>query len=148
MTDNLEAICAKHRELALQQPMDIWMLRKASVQPQILAKYSFKWGKFYVSITYETHCKPRRWHAQVSILEPISEIEFGAMQEAMLATESWTGEDMKQAMDILGECLAPEVVKSDQPIQVHTGLWSRHLMTPDQREDQRGERSNIIVAGH
>lgn len=133
-------MCAKHRELALEKPVDIWKLREASTQPRILAPYSFKWGKFFVSITYEAYKRPHRWHAQATILEEIGEGEWGSAQEALLAVSSWTDRDRAEAIDILGEALAPEMVSSTQSKIAHWGLWSLHLIVEDAKGEERGHR--------
>ena len=142
--DNLEAICAEYRERAKEFPITSAILAKIQADPSGSQHYRFRWGKHYVTIWYETHLSVPRWHATVTILEEINELEFGAQQEALLAVESWTPEQHSQAKDLLGACLGPEIVRDSQQIQVHRGLWSLHWLTPDTKGEHDGHR--IILA--
>jgi hypothetical protein len=148
MADELKDVCVRHREIARQHPVNSPLLHRAKQNPRHLARYTFRIGKFLVSITYETHCQPPRWHAHATILEDVGELEFGAAQEAMLALQSWTPEDHAQAHAILGECLAPEILRHTQPVTVHEGLWSVHWLTNTEASNGRRDDSRIILATH
>lgn len=143
--ENLEAICAEYRERAKQFPITPEILRRIEQDPSGSGHYRFRWGKYYVTIWYETFRRTPRWHATVTILEEINELEFGAQQEALLAIESWTKEQESEAKDILGIALGPEIVRDSQQIQVHKGLWSLHWLTDDTKGENDGQ-SRIILA--
>ena len=118
------------------------MIGNAKHFPSILLPYTFRYGKFRVELCYETYVKPPRWHAMVSIMEEIGELEFGAMQEALLALESWTEGDFNDARKILGECLAPEILRHKQMIHEHRGLWALHQVTED---EHAGSSVEIVI---
>lgn len=141
--ERLEDICAEYRERAKQFPITRNILYRLEKDPSGSQHYRFRWGKFYVTIWYETHLSAPRWHATVTILEEVNELEFGAMQEALLAVESWTNEDMSQADHILGACLGPEILRDSQQVTVHDGLWSRHWITSDERGAVHGTDSIV-----
>lgn len=144
MTDNLEAICAEYRERAKQFPITGAILARLQHDPAGAQHYRFRWGKHYATIWYETHLSVTRWHATVTILEEIGELQFGAQQEALVAVESWTAEQHSQAKDILGACLGPEIVRDSQQVTVHRGLWSLHWLCNDEKGESDGQR--IILA--
>ena len=126
MNDELKSACQAHRQLALERPVNIGVIRQARTDPWALAPYMFQYGKFRISIMYETYVKPPRWTAQVSILEEVGELEFGAAPEALLAVQSWSIEDYRDARDIIGEALSPLIPPTTNPRHIHAGLWSLH----------------------
>lgn len=139
----LAEMCARHRAIARAEPLGRGMLAILRHDPRHMQPYSFRWGKFHVELTYATLVTPPVWHASVSILEDIAELSFGDYEQALLGMESWTNDDMRQAKEILGECLAPEILTQTQPVDVHKGLFSLHMTTAVQGDTH--ERSRIIV---
>lgn len=129
--DELQVALQQAREFAELYPITKGMLALAARMPQLLAKYSFMYGKFCVEVTYETHCAPPRWHTQISILEDIGEGEWGVPQQALLATQSWSPEDQRDADKILREALAPMDTRQSQTIKIHKGNMALHYMLND-----------------
>ncbi len=144
---SLESLATEYRERAKLYPITKDVLVRILKDPSAQQHYMFRWGKFHATTWYETHCSPPRWHASITILDEISELEYGAQQEALLAVESWTEEDKSRADSILGECLGAEIVRDSQQVMVHDGAWSRHWWTVDTKGDTYGQ-SNIIHATH
>jgi hypothetical protein len=131
-----------YRLYLLEHPGEVLTLSYLEYVREIMKDYTFKWGKYYVEISYRTD-KDRapNWHAQVTILEEIGEGEWGTAQEALLALESWTPTDLQEAREILGEALGDEIVRTTQQVVEHRGQWSLHWATSDERAGERDPES-------
>jgi len=158
MSDELKKICEAHRAYARLVPIVPWLLGVEGYKlylnehpnevltlsyidyvKEIMKDYTFKWGKYYVEISYRTERgRAPNWHSQVTILEDIGEGEWGTAQQALLAIESWTPTDLKEAREILGEALGDEIVRTTQQVVEHRGQWSLHWATSDERSGDNG----------
>jgi hypothetical protein len=94
MSDELRDLCSAHRKFArarpilpdligpdgyrmylLEHPLEIDTLSYMDFVKGIMEPYTFKYGKYFVEITLRA---PGIWHSQVTILEDIGELEWGA----------------------------------------------------------------------
>jgi len=164
-SDELRKICEAHRAYARMVPIVPWLIGDKGYRlylmehpnevltlsyidyvRDIMKDYTFKWGKYFVEITYRTDPgRAPNWHSQVTILEDIGELEYGAPKQALLALESWTDTDLKEARQILGEALGDEIVRTTQQVVEHKGQWSLHWGTSDERssdDDNSAETKN------
>jgi hypothetical protein len=146
--DELATLCAAHRARAKQSPIGRLALADYKENPRRMERFTFRYGKFNVSIAYHTHRDKPFWHASVAILEDIAEQEFGAMQQALLAIESWTKEDHSQAQHILGEALGTVIYRPTQPVDVHDGLWAKHWCVPEDAPEEQPHEPRITLATH
>ena len=138
--DELAEVCEKHRAVARRSPITRTLMSMMPTRPGLMHPYTFRYGKFRICLTYETlirSVKPR-WHAQIGVMEVMEELQFGAVSEGLLALESWTKEDFRQAEEILGECLAPVIIRPGQFKQGHKGTMFLHLFVEDEPR-QEGE---------
>lgn len=129
--DELQVVLREKRSFAQQYPITQGFLDMALKMPHLLTPYAFMYGKFCISITYETYCSPPRWHAQASVLEDIGELEWGVPQQGMPHTDSWKPEDERDADKLLREALAPMDTRPSQTIHIHKGNMSLHYILDD-----------------
>jgi len=123
-----------YRLYLLEHPEETLTLSYLEYVRDIMKDYTFKWGKYYIEITLRKYPdRPPNWHSQVTILEDIGELEYGAAKQALLAIESWTPTDYQEAREILGEALGDEIVRTTQQVVEHKGQWSLHWATSDER---------------
>jgi hypothetical protein len=130
-----------YRLYLLEHPQEALTLSYLDYVKEIMGDYTFKWGKYYVEISYRAEKgRAPNWHSQVTILEEIGEGEWGTAREALLALVSWTDTDLKEAREILGEALGDEIVRTTQKVVEHQGQWSLHWSTEDERtSDHNGK---------
>ena len=140
--DELAEVCDRQRRYARAHPITMASLNVAQYKPTLFNPYRFTVNHQYDCLVFyevfrrpDIAMQPPLWHVQLTILEVVGELEFGAVQQAMVACKDWFPEQAKVASDIIGEVLAPEVIKHTQEVHVHQGLWSIHYFTPDLRGD-------------
>jgi hypothetical protein len=134
--DELAETCERARRYARAHPITEATLNVARYRPQIFAPYSFRVAEQYdCMVMYETFRRPDLgfapplWHGQIAVMENIGDLSFGAVQLALVSVKDWLSDDMKRAMEILGEALGSEIRRHDQDVHVHAGLWNLHWFT-------------------
>jgi hypothetical protein len=140
MSDELVETCERARRYARAHPITDATMNMANYRPRIFEPYCFKvTDQYSCMVLYETFARgdlkmqPPLWHVQVAVMENIGALTLDAVQLALVSVKDWTPEEVKVAKEIMGEVIAPEVVRHDQAIHVHFGLWDIHHFTPDVR---------------
>ena len=141
--DELREVADRARHYARAHPITEASLNVARERPTLFNPYRFTINhQFDCLVFYEVFQRddiampPPLWHVQVAVMDVVGELEFGAVKEALLATQAWSPLQMKVVSDIMGECLAPEIRRATQPVHVHFGLWDCHWFTPYEHPDE------------
>ena len=141
MNNELVEACARARDYARAHPITDATMNVARYKLSVFAPYCFR-------VTEQYHCMvlfemfrrsdlrftPPLWHVQIAVMEKIGELTMGAVQLALVSVKDWTAEETKVADEIIGETLAPEILRHDQEVHVHNGLWDRHWFTQARAE--------------
>jgi hypothetical protein len=132
--DEVAEACEQARRYARQHPVTQATISVARYRPAIFQPYCFHvTERYHIMLVYETFPQPElgwlppTWHAQFAILEPISTLEFGAVQLALVAVKDWMSEDVKAVTELFADVLGPVLKHHDSDVHVHDGLWDRHF---------------------
>lgn len=142
--DELSEICARARRYARAHPVTDATINVALYRHGVMRPYCFQYGEnLKVMLTYcmtrmsECPFPPPFWHVQLIMMEIIGELEYGAVEEAMVSVQSWSPEQMSMATAVLGEALAPVIKRPSQAVHVHDGLFARHIFLAATEEDEK-----------
>lgn len=125
--------CARQRDLARTSPC-------FHPGQALMECYGFALGPWNCRLTLDRFFNPPSWHGTVSLFkeigdEAVTDAEgrhiFDVPQDALLAVNSWTKEDLDIAKDVLGEMFGPLIHGEHQQVVVMKGIFALHWATSE-----------------